>query len=123
VTFHVQCRDCLAFELVDCICPPSGPDAPPGHVPPCPAGDLHAVVTCRPGRGCCAEPHSHAEACDSCPGGHGPCPQSDTARCPVQGDNDGPCPGGHCGTGVPGCTVCRVLIVTALDGSAHLGNA
>ena len=52
-----------------------------------------------PGRavecGCCPEPHDHDAHAASCPREHG----------------------GDCGLGVPGCTVCRPVVI---EGKAHL---
>jgi len=96
--------------------------------------DPDAALVCPPGSGCCQEDHHHGQAASACPGGHGACPSPDS--CPVwegmqphlpdgrQRDlSAGPCPGGHCGAGVPGCTVCRPLRITVMPGSAKMSLA
>jgi hypothetical protein len=96
--------------------------------------DPDAALTCLPGSDCCPKDHHHGENASACPGGHGPCPAPD--RCPVwaglqphvpgspvRDTSAGPCPGGHCGPGVPGCTVCRPLTITVMPGSVQARKA
>lgn len=111
----LSCNDCKATSVVSCSgCPPEG------HLDGCPFGDLGAALSCRPGAGCCAEAHSHDEAANACPAagaGHpgAACPAAGAADCIAVTPPGAPCPGGHCGKGVPGCTVCRPITVTVLD--------
>lgn len=92
----------------------------------------------------CAVVHDHDAAGHACPGNPAgpahdpqhhagqPCPWPPEA-CPTFGGGyvsptadpenfsgfmvKGQCPGGHCGVGVPDCTVCRPVKVTALRGA------
>jgi hypothetical protein len=113
---HVECQVCHTSAYVD-------PEAPGGM-------QALGVLACPPGSGCCDDDHDHDEAANACPGGHGPCPVPDNClvwlgmqpHLPdsrVRDTSAGPCPGGHCGLGVPGCTVCRPLKITAMPGSVH----
>jgi hypothetical protein len=96
--------------------------------------NLGALVTCVPGRGCCAEAHDHDAAANACPGGHGDCPvpeacaawegaTADTRHTLYDGPSAGACPGGHCHKDIEGCTVCRPLVITAMPGSAAITPA
>jgi hypothetical protein len=108
---QVQCKQCLAMN-----------DIPEGT-------DPHTLTWCR----CCTQGHHHGEAAASCPGNDGvghpgePCPQPNPAACTVMAPPDGEldadwtCPGGHCGVGVAGCTVCRPLVFFAELSRAQLG--
>jgi hypothetical protein len=98
VPYLVQCNQCRASAQITR------------------ARDPDSAVQC----GCCPQAHHHGQAANACPGGHGPCPTPD--HCPVH-NAPGPCPGGHCGLGVPGCTVCRPVTITALSGTATLTAA
>jgi hypothetical protein len=95
-----QCKNCQTVAL---ITDPSDP---------------HASLACPPGSDCCQEDHHHGDAANSCAGGHGACPAP--AACPVWGDQEGDCPGGHCGLGVDGCTVCRPITILALRGTTQI---
>jgi hypothetical protein len=119
---HVQCKGpaaapgCGAWAVIDCSCPPGEPARGP-HLEACPLADIDSQVTCLPGYGCCQEDHHHGEAANACPGGHGEC--LTPAACAtwhggMGQPEDTPCPGGHCGMGVDGCTVCRPLTITIL---------
>jgi hypothetical protein len=113
-------------------------------VPACPLLDLGAAVKCQDGTGCCTEDHSHDAAANSCPDiglDHGQ--RHDGAPCPVPGNCTlwrnvnadhhralreagqpvPSCPGGHCGPGVPGCTVCRPVTITVIPGSVTAAPA
>lgn len=96
--------------------------------------DPDAALACPPGSGCCEQDHHHGQAATSCPGGHGACPSPD--NCPVhlgmqphlddsngRDTSAGPCPGGHCGLGVDGCTVCRPLRIEIPAGSVRAQHA
>jgi hypothetical protein len=94
-------------------CPRCGARATIGQ-----GNDPDSAVTC----GCCPQPHHHGQAANACPRGHEgqPCPVPDGGRgCPATPPGQ-PCPGGHCGLGVPGCTVCRPLVIVALPDTAAL---
>lgn len=100
---QVQCKQCLAIANVE------------------DGVDPHTMTWC----GCCTQEHHHGLAAEACPGnnavGHPGAPCTNNPRtCAVislpesrQGE---PCPGGHCGTGIPDCTVCRPLIHYATAG-------
>lgn len=116
---QVQCKTCLAMTTV-----PDGVE--PG-----------SLTWCR----CCTADHDHGQAAAACPGngeaGHpgAACPHPNPAVCtvvsvPVGEGADSPppgapgvravgepCPGGHCGPGVEGCTVCRPVMHFAVTGS------
>jgi hypothetical protein len=83
--------------------------------------DLHMAVDAT-GCGCCTENHHHGQAASACPGkgGNHPgaeCPHPDPVACTVLTPEGEECPGGHCGLGIPGCSVCRPLTITLLPGS------
>ena len=139
--FQVTCKGCSATAYVDCTCPPETKPAG-GHHPLCPLTDLGSNVLCDPDSGCCQAEHSHDLNAMSCPGitagGHpgAPCPAA--GRClvhsgghsaardlgpEVQVRRSGKCPGGHCGFGVEGCTICRPVTITLLPGSVNLTPA
>jgi hypothetical protein len=77
-------------------------DLPPG-------ADPHATTWC----GCCTQKHHHGRAAEACPGNGGTghpgerCPHPDPSGCTALTPVGEDCPGGHCGVGVTGCTVCR----------------
>lgn len=121
---HIQCPGCMTSAYADCACPPEV-RAGPSHLPSCPVADLDALITC----GCCPEDHDHAAA-SACGGQHAgeACPEPGScrvwagvtadARHPLyDGEAPGPCPGGHCHKDLPGCAVCRPLIITTLPGT------
>ena len=95
---QVQCKQCLAIANV-----PDGVDP-------------HTMNWCT----CCTADHHHGLAAEACPGnnaiGHvgAPCSHQNPMLCSVIGTLEQrkgePCPGGHCGVGVEGCTVCRPVI-------------
>lgn len=116
---QVQCKQCLATASV-----PDGIDP-------------HTMTWCS----CCTQDHHHGQAAENCPGnnalGHpgAPCSHPNPRACTVvsqpvplpDGSEPPPdiagvrpagedCPGGHCGAGVPGCTVCRPIIHFATAG-------
>lgn len=123
---RIQCNQCLKVEVV-----------PPGV-------DPHTITWCE----CCTiknpngTPHHHGQAAASCSGNGGvghpeePCPHPNPAVCavvsrPVHPDDPtdhpgptrtmgDPCPGGHCGVGVNGCTVCRPVTHFAEAGPLDL---
>jgi hypothetical protein len=95
--------------------------------------DPDAQLTCPPDSDCCQENHHHGQAASACKGAHGACPTPDQCLVwlgmqPHLEDSNqrdraaGPCPGGHCGPGVPDCTVCRPLRITVLPGSVSLSQ-
>jgi hypothetical protein len=144
---HVQCRGCLTSAYLDCHCELLGHDLAGvgAHAAGCPFADLGAQVVCPPGSPCCKQDHSHDATANACPQNHGTAPCPNPGRCEtweqqkrdvVNLDPDvhgqlkaslahitGDCPGGHCGFGVPGCTVCRPVTVTVMPGSVHLKQA
>ncbi len=115
--YLLQCDGCRASTVVSCTCPPGSRE----HVPGCALTDIGANLACVPGAGCCAEDHSHDEAANACPGGHEGQKCPDPGTCGVT-EGDG-CAGGHCGKGVPGCTVCRPITIAMLPGSARASLA
>ena len=83
------------------------------------------------------------QTANACPGiaagGHPgvPCPDADADRCLVHSGGHsaaldlapearvrraGKCPGGHCGFGVDGCTICRPVTITLLPGCVNLSQ-
>ena len=118
---HVECQGCHTSAYVDCTCPQGHTDTTGAHRDACPMTDLGATVVCPPGTNCCKEAHSHDQNANSCPalasGELHP-----EAPCPVPAHADfSPdhvdCTGGHCGFGVPDCTVCRPVTITVMPGS------
>jgi hypothetical protein len=96
--------------------------------------DFDAALVCPPSDDCCGEDHHHGEAVERCPGGHGACPTPDNCAVwlgmqphlpdsNVRDTSAGPCPGGHHGFGVDGCTVCRPITITPVPGSMSLRRA
>jgi hypothetical protein len=136
-TLHVQCPGCREFALTGNHADPDS--ALDGQCRCCTADHDHAAAArACPGAPC---PRDHDPAETGCPGVHAgavsihagePCPFP-PGECPVYGGGHtaptgdpadpsgymvtGNCPGGHCGKGVKGCTVCRPLTITALKGS------
>lgn len=91
---RIQCKQCFAEAQIT------------------PETDPHTVNIC----GCCTIDHHHGEAAAACPGNGGTghpgedCPHPNPDACTVVTPSGIPCPGGHCGIGVSGCTVCRPLV-------------
>lgn len=135
----VQCPGCMTQAFLECTCPPGHPENVGAHHPECSHYNIDANITCPPGTDCCQENHDHGTAANACPGGHddAACPE-DPGRCRVwrgaiadafhpefnpgshplfSGEEVPPCPGGHCHKDVPGCTVCRPLVITILPGT------
>lgn len=94
--YRVTCKQCGASGITD-----------NGH-------QLQNAVSCR----CCTQDHDHDESANACPEagiegvrhGGADCTLGDRA-CIVLTPEAEECPGGHCGPGVDGCTVCRPLLV------------
>lgn len=119
----LQCPGCNATRQTLCV-PGCSPDR---HGEGCLNADFDAALDCLPGRGCCGQDHHHGQAANACPGEHdgAVCPHpagacgiwaSAQALQPAAAQAaDAGCPGGHCGKGVPGCTVCRPITITVLD--------
>lgn len=101
VVLRVTCTGCGSEALVTDAADPDG------------AFDAHPDTDCR----CCSgESHpglSHAEATKACPMGHEDKACGIGPDCQVHTPAGEDCPGGHCGPGVDGCTVCRPLIIFA----------
>ncbi len=116
--FHLQCPGCGSSAYVDCTCPPGAAATMGAHGPQCAMADLDAHLNCRPGSSCCLLDHHHGQAANACPGGHGECAVGDS--CEVMTPAGEPCPGGHCGLGQPGCTVCRPMIIAGMPGSSQI---
>jgi hypothetical protein len=128
------CPGCQSQVFLECSCPPGHAANVGQHHPECSHANLDANLVCPPGSGCCSEDHDHAAAANACPGGHddAPCPEPGKCRVWRGGVPDvlhpqfdpatgvPPCPGGHHHKDVPGCTVCRPLIITMLPGSAQI---
>jgi hypothetical protein len=96
---HIQCMQCGKWSVF-------GAEA---------GADPDSALQC----GCCKKDHHHGQAANACPGvdaGHpgAPCPAPDT--CITLTPLGEACPGGHCGLGVDGCTVCRPIAITLLSG-------
>jgi hypothetical protein len=121
----LTCNGCRASTTVSCT---AGCSPEAGHADGCRVADLDAALQCTPGAGCCALPHHHGQAANSCPGAGlnhrgAPCPDVNPAACQAVTPPGEPCPGGHCGKGVDGCTACRPLTVTVLDLGVLAGEA
>jgi hypothetical protein len=110
---RVQCQQCLAVTQLD------------------DGEDPHAHTWC----GCCTQtdpetgqPHHHGRAAEACPGNGGaghegaPCPHPNPAVCIRLTPAGEDCPGGHCGIGVDGCTVCRPVVHFATVGQILAGT-
>lgn len=88
--YRVICKQCGATTLIE-------------------GGDPDAQLSCA----CCPVKHHHGRAAGSCPGAGiqhtgAPCTNPDGGQaCNVVTELGRNCPGGHCGLGVDGCTVCR----------------
>lgn len=118
-----SCKQCNQFTFIDC--PNSGPDAgrAPCADPLCGHRNPDAAFdTGQPGCNCCTDPAhnypgAHAVAANACPGGHDPCGQDCAfAQNEEAQGRERTCPG-HCGVGIPGCTVCRPLLLTIVPAS------
>lgn len=100
----VQCKQCLATASV-----PDGVDP-------------HTMTWCQ----CCTIEHHHGQAAESCSGNNGvghegaPCTFPNPRACTVVTPPGEDCPGGHCGVGVDGCTVCRPIIHFVTAGEMRL---
>lgn len=115
MTWMVETDCCRQRAFADCSCPPDVPLYRGAHLDDCAMADFGANVTCDGSSpACCTQEHSHDEAANTCPGGHGVCT---LAKCAVITPAGEPCPGGHCGKGIDGCTVCRPVTIVALPGS------
>jgi hypothetical protein len=99
-TRRVQCQQCLAVTQL--------PDGADPHA--------HTWCGCCPITGDDGQPHHHGQAAAACPGSGGeghpgqPCPHPNPHACIRLTPAGEDCPGGHCGVGVDGCTVCRPVI-------------
>jgi len=88
--YRVTCKKCGANTLIT-------------------GGDPDVALSCR----CCPKDHHHGVAANACPGAdlNHPdvvCSHPDGGQaCNVVTPLGSNCPGGHCGAGVDGCTVCR----------------
>jgi len=102
--FHVQCKQCGKWTTT------------------ADGSNLDAALSCN----CCPENHDHAANANSCPGANlnhpdASCPHPDGGiACNVVTQVGDDCPGGHCGVGIAGCTVCRPVIITLLPGTAQM---
>jgi hypothetical protein len=108
--FHLHCPRCGAWTVVQDL------------------RDPDAALKC----GCCTLDHHHGQAANACTDTHlpvdqrhggAPCPHPSPAGadCERLTEAGQPCPGAHCGPGVPGCTVCRPIVITPLPGSVKVG--
>lgn len=98
---HIQCKQCGKWSVF-------GPEA---------GADPDAALQC----GCCPLNHHHGQAANACPGAGinhtgADCPENEPENCTVLTPVGVDCPGGHCGLGVSGCTVCRPITITLLAG-------
>lgn len=136
---HVQCPGCLTDAYIECDGCPDSLLASGTHLDACRMTNLDLQVTCPPGGSCCQEDHDHGAAANACPRDHtDPCPEPASCKvwagmkAAVHPDAEPPphlahltgdCPGGHCHKDIPGCTVCRPLIITVVPGSVELKPA
>ena len=132
----VQCNhSCNALAFADCVCPALGhnPAVTGQHHPDCDFTDLGDTIkdcSCCPG-----DTHpglTHDQNAMACPGINNqhtgvPCPVPDNCPTWISGTSNvagsttaGPCPGGHCALNVPGCQVCRPVVITLMPGSTNL---
>lgn len=92
--YRVICKQCGANTLI-------------------PGGDPDVQLSCK----CCPLDHHHGLAAGACPGSGvnhagADCTHPAGGRvCNVVTPEGDPCPGGHCGLGVDGCTVCRPVTI------------
>jgi hypothetical protein len=114
VSFQVTCKTCGAFVLV------------PGDT------DFHRALVCD----CCllgGRDHDHKASAQQCTGASdtpGPqghegvsCPYPLSGRyCEAVTPSGEECPGGHCGPGIEGCTVCRPIAITGLPGLVKING-
>jgi hypothetical protein len=130
--FTLSCDGgCGTIAYADCSCPEGYDPHTAGHLPNCQMVNLDALVVCPPASDCCKEDHDHAAVANACEAAH-TTPCVDPLACKLWANvlshqdpdvpNDLPasCPGGHCGVGVPGCTVCRPITVIVPPG--HVGG-
>ena len=100
---HIQCNQCGKWTV-------AGPEA---------GADPASALEC----GCCTQAHNHDLAANACPGAGlnhqgAACSHPDGGwACNVVTPLGEDCPGGHCGLGVEGCTVCRPITITMLAGT------
>jgi len=125
----LSCGGCATIAYADCQCPEGYDPHTSGHLPGCQMANLDAQLVCPDTSDCCKEDHDHGVAANACEGGHTTCPTP--ASCALWAnvrshyadpDAEGvpvSCPGGHCGLGVPGCTVCRPITIIVPPG--HVG--
>jgi hypothetical protein len=136
----VSCQGCGTQAFLECTCPPGHVALIGAHDAGCPHYNLDANLACPPGSGCCQVDHDHGTAANACPGNHGdvPCPE-EPGTCRVwrgaiadafhplfepgshplfSGEKIPDCPGGHCHKDIPGCGVCRPLVITVLPGTS-----
>lgn len=99
--YRVTCKQCSASTLIT-------------------DGDPDVQLSCR----CCPQDHHHGYAANACPGINAnhegvPCTHPDGGQaCNVLTELGDDCPGGHCGLGVDGCTVCRPVNIEFISGGA-----
>ena len=136
----LQCPGCMTQAFTDCTCPPGHTANTGRHHPECSHSNLDAQLSCS----CCPVDHDHGAAANACPGDHAGAACPDAADCRIwkgaiadafspgytgdhplmaghdPGDPVPDCPGGHCHKDVPGCTVCRPMVITLLPGSTEI---
>jgi hypothetical protein len=148
--FHVECKNCHSWATADCSCPPELAELPfhlpackladIGAVVTCPPDSGCCQLP--------HSHDANAMTCPGLTGGIGhpgePCPHPDPVTCPAHVSSTSPmagtpahlyvpegakralsreplaCPGGHCGLGVKGCTICRPVTITMLPGTANI---
>jgi hypothetical protein len=120
----LTCPGCGSTASVACI---PGCNPADGHQPDCKVADLDAALNCVPGGPCCLQDHHHGQNAGACPGAGlrhagAACSHADPKACLVVTDAGEDCPGGHCGLGVDGCTVCRPITVTVIDLGIPMGS-
>lgn len=94
----IECKGCGTRAFGECTTPPGGTcdHDPCPHLTPDTHFDLVTNGACK----CCPEDHDHRAS----------------AECSPETDH----PGTPCALGVPGCSVCRPLTISALPGSVTL---
>jgi len=102
--YRVTCKQCGANTLIT-------------------GGDPDAALSCT----CCQQKHHHGVAANACPGAgfnhlDAVCSHPDGGQaCNAVTELGQDCPGGHCGTGVDGCTVCRPVDIEFI-GQLQMGQ-
>jgi hypothetical protein len=126
---------CGTTAYADCQCPDGYDPRTAGHLPGCQMVNLGALVVCPADSDCCQEDHDHDAAGNACtadhPAGSCPAPAACKLWANVRSHHEDPdaaglpvsCPGGHCGKGVPDCTVCRPITVTVPPGHTTIKRA